>query len=470
VPTFAFFRFYNITNPDTVNGGGVPVLSEVGPYTCLTAPPIMTARISRTSSTAPDSSVETMTYTEALQCDTVQGRRDDIVYLYDKSDLLVHGHAVSKWVENLKGSILSDGDTVGAGGSRGYMSYESHGNTSIPNNYMRRVDDDSPVLPIFPHARLADGDVYLTSSITSDTTLQWHISSIGATVSFSWDYALYVWEPIQERPLYARFSAYLPHVDLTSRGSALFDDAYAYHNCVPPGSSGVELVEMDSGYPGCASPSGEEPLSEDDFYLDINLLLGIPAPIKDLNGAGDWQAWQIPAFSSLAGDAPNCTGNYADANVSPNLWAFGFWSGVMPYVCNTKAGYDPLGVENGVPSQWLAEYGVMHGDRLLPAFAFSMMPKMLALVSPSGLGSSFPGFYMGETGNALHALADTYGLPTPTSRSSYMEGYGNDMLFAVTFYSYGVYMTHFALGLYVIVFAFFPTLLVAAYRLKADAS
>jgi len=312
--------------------------------------------------------------------------------------------------------------------------------------------------------------VLLTSMITTDTVLQWHLSSIGTTVSFTWEYPLYVWEPVHDRPLYARFSTYLPLVDLSSRGSALFDHAYAYHNCASSESAGIQLADATS-YPECKAKAGSEPLSDDDFYIDINLLLGIPVPIKDLSGAGGWQAWELGStFSSVAEDSPNCTGSYADNNVAPNLWAWGFWSGKMPYVCNTKGGYDPYGAENGVPSQWLAEYGVTHGNELLPAFAFSMMPKMIPMLSPGGLGANFPSFVMGVTGNALIGLADSFGMTTPASRSLYMEVFGDDFIHATTFYSHALYTTHVVLGSFIVGFAIFPTLIVGIYRHKVDAS
>jgi len=465
VPTYAYFRFYNITNPATVNAGGAAVLAEVGPYTCVTAPPVMTARITRTSSTlSSDYSAESMTYEQSLDCDAVRGGGDDVVYMFDRTADTVTAQVVSSWVSMLKDDILSAGDTVGTGGSRNFESYAAHGNASIPNNYMRRVDDDAPVLPIFPHGFVRDGSTRVQSSITEDTTLQWHIASIGQTVAFTWQYGLYVLDPIFNEYMYARFVTYLPEVDLSSRASSFFDKAYSYHSCIAPGSiSSVQLGDA-SGYPGCADTDGKM-LSPDDFFLDVNLLMGIPAPILDDSGGG-WQAHEIPAFHELASTDPNCTGTYIDPNVAPNLWAWGFWGGMMPYVSQiSESGYDPL--VPGPGSKYLAEFGVTRSGNVLPAFAFSMMPKMLTLIAPKGLGSSYPYFVLGKSLD-IKKLAEDYTGNDINLDAVAFSLYGQGANFWIRNYSQGVYTLHMYPGIYCVIFAFAIVLPVAAIRFKLD--
>jgi len=467
VPTFAYFHFYNITNPDAVNGGGTPALAEVGPYTCVTAPPVMTARITRTSTTlSSDSSAVSMMYEQTLECDAVRGGDSDLVYLYDKTAAAVTARAVSDWVATLKGTMLSPGDTVGTGGAPAFQSFPAHGNSSIPNNYMRREADDAPVLPVFPHGVVPDGGTRLHSSILPETSLQWHIASIGQTVSFRWKHGLYVRDPVFDEWSYARFVGYLPETDLTSRGSSLFDKSYAYHSCADPASTVTVQLESVSGYDGCASTEGLM-LSPDDFILDINLLLGVPAPIID-DGGGGWQAFEIPAFADVAAQSPNCTGGYKDPGVATFAWAWGFFSGVYPYVSHTEVGYDVLGT--GASSKWLAEFGVSRkAEGVLPAFAFSMMPKMIAMYAPKGLGGAYPFLFMGKNVDVAALTADALGLdaaPGFLFQDFLVQGKG--ALFFFRYYSDALKNSLKYAGFYLIIYALVIVLPVAAVRFKVD--
>jgi len=501
VPTYAYFQFYNITNPDAVAAGiDQPALDEVGPFTCVTPPPVMTARITRASSTAStDSSAETMAYTETLECDAVQGGGDALVYLFDKQNG-VQARTVSSWVQVLKGQILSGGDTVGTGGAPEFASYASHGNTSVLNNYMRRTSDDAIVLPFFPHAHLADGDFLLTPQITTETTLQWHISSIGQTVSFTWKHGLYVIDPVLEVYSYARFATSLPVSDLSSRNSDLFDRAYSYHKC---GSVGDVTFDDVANYPPCEAPTsmhkwslrdqlgdasfnldpllvqGDEiprsadALSPDDYFVDVNLYVGIPSAILDANGAGGFQAYEfthVPEFASVVASDPNCTGTFGDPNVAAFLWAWGWWSGSYPYVSHTELGYSPT-VETGQQGKWLAEFGVTRNGAVLPAFAFSMMPKLVPLIAPHGLGSSYPLKIMGAEVDANAHVAGAATLPDrvgSTASGQFMHGSG--IMYFILCYTNGWYTFYKYTGIYLILWSLLITLPTGVVRMKLDAA
>merc|ERR1712205_284995 len=107
------------------------------------------------------------------------------------------------------------------------------------------------------------------------------------------------------------------------------------------------------------------------------MMLGIPSPIKDTTGAGGWQAWH--QGSVFSGVSANCSANIGDWNLAPFAWAWGFWNGMIPYPSHGAAGYNPFAP--GTTSVRLAEFGVTRTGTtgVLPAFAFSMMPKMLPL-------------------------------------------------------------------------------------------
>jgi len=491
IPTIASFKFYNITNPDSVTGDVPPQLEEVGPYTCLSAPPIMTARFSWTTTPA-SSADDTVAFQPSLEC-TLVADGDAIVYLYDKSDG-IKAKTASGWIHELKASILSGDGTVGAGGAPAFASYAAHGNSSMPNSYMRRSIDDAPVVPLFPHASLSDGDVRLKPVITSDTVLQWYIASVGQTVSFSWKHGLYVIEPVWDAYLYARFIGIIPESDLTSRGSQLYDKVYSYHNC-------RTTTALDgTGYPSCADavsttvygwpekddvgpmsfnfianfeavstvPATSDALSPDDFFIDIDLMFGVPSAIKDVSGAGAFQAHSYPEFAAIATSDPNCTGAFADSNVSPLLWTFGFWSGgTLPWVSHTEAGYDPI--IPGDQGKWLAEFGVSRNGATLPAFAFSMMPKMWAFLAPDGLGKNFPATMMGASADCRSWAGKSMGIDFIPTVSSYMWLFGQGAPYYYIYYSHAMYTFYLYLGIYTIVWAFVPLLVTAIVRLKIDA-
>jgi len=206
-------------------------------------------------------------------------------------------------------------------------------------------------------------------------------------------------------------------------------------------------------------------MSADDFFLDINLMLGIPAPIKDTAGVGDFQAWQIPEFSALAANSPNCSGLYADPNVVANLWAWGFWGGQMPYVSHTETGYDPLS-SNELQGKWLIEFGVIRAGGILPAFAFSMMPKVLPLMAPKGMGSSFPYFVMGDDMDTRKYLASEWNLKAG-STSTFMFLVGQGALYGFAYFSHGIFLMYQAFGIYAICYSF-VALIYAGYRMKSD--
>jgi len=366
-------------------------------------------------------------------------------------------HAVSDWIATLKGDVLSSSDTVGTGGAPEFMSYAAHGNVSVVNNYMRRTADDAPVLPIFPHAYLPDDLVYLKPQITTDTILQWHIASVGSTVSFTWQYPLFLDHPVLDFWLYARFVATLSSTDLTSRGSDFFDTAYSYHTC---GASSIVIEADPATYPGCATKAEGRSLSEDDFFIDINLMLGIPAPSLDTAGAGSWQAFEIPSFASMP---PNCTGTYGEPGaLSAPYWAWGFWGGTWPYISHTEEGYNPYAV--GKQGKWLAEFGVTTTTgSTIPAFAFSMMPKMHLMVAPSG----FPFFLMGKELNAVVTTENMIGQPITVGPSSYMWCYGQGVFFFLTFFAHSNYVMFISAGVWMIIVAVM-VLLTAAYRMKVS--
>jgi len=356
---------------------------------------------------------------------------------------------------------------------------------------MRRTSDDAPVLPIFPHAYLPDGEVYLQSKITSETTLQWHLVSIGQTVSFGWKHGLYVREPIFDRYLYGRFYASLPDTDLSSRQSDLFDKAYSYHKCRSTSFSYEEV----SGYPPCASsearfqyvprsreeeipfqwdmignlertteiPASADALSMDDFFVDVNLLLGIPAPALDVDGAGGWQAYEMGVFPDLD---PNCTGSYGDAGVVTSFWAWGFFSTSIPYVSHNEQGYDPL--KPGAQGKWLAEFGISRPNGVLPAFAFSIMPKMIPMIAPRGVGSNFPVTIMEEDFEVRSLIAPLIGKDYVSVTSTGMHLWGIGAFYLLTNYSYALYTMYFALGIYLLIYAICVVMVTAALRFKMD--
>lgn len=501
VQTFAYFSFYNITNGEAVNADSTttPSVEEVGPFTCVNAPPYAEARITRVSTTSgDDTNAETMTYTEALECAVVLGPNGKgeegglPVNLYDSTTGTVTERPASEWVSILKGSILSGGDTVGRGGAPAFGTFAAHGNTSTPNNYMRRLSDDVPVLPLWPHAYLPNDDFKLIAAIKEDSILQWHISSIGETVSFGWEYPLYVKDYAFDRWLYARFVGYLPNkLDLSSRASSLFDSAYSYHKCERPGVTST--VQLDANnYPACALGVGE-PLSPDAFFIDINLYLGIPAPIFDANAASGFQAYEFPAFSDVA---PNCSAQLGDVNVSPWLWSWGFYVGLMPYVSHTSAnpgypvdfkrqtdnphaptfgtiessrmtsGYNPYAFYGGLSAgKWLTEFGVTRNGATVPAFAFSMMPKMIPLLSPTGLGSTFPSFVMGQDQEVGRT---TLPVGQQGERSTLMYMSGNGVFYAIYYYAHGWYTLYTYAGIYSIVASICPMALYGMYRMRKD--
>jgi len=218
-----------------------------------------------------------------------------------------------------------------------------------------------------------------------------------------------------------------------------------------------------TGYVSCADrPEGD--VSSDDFFLDINLLLGIPSPILDDDGGG-WQAYEIPEFSDVAEGSPNCTGTYKDSNVAPFMWAWGFWGGVMPFVAHSSAGYDPMAP--GKSSAWLAEFGVSRNGGTLPAFAFSMMPKMLTLVSPAGIGASFPFTILGKDMNVETRVSDMVNMEVSmATTANLLVGVGANWF--LRYYSYAIYTLHLYPGAWCLIYTFFIVLPVAAYRFKLD--
>merc|ERR1712146_489747 len=215
-------------------------------------------------------------------------------------------------------------------------------------------------------------------------------------------------------------------------------------------------------------------MGSDDFFIDVDLMWGIPSPILDWTGAGGFQAWQLPAFAEMPD--PNCSALVADRGVSMALWNWAALgqlanTGVpkVPYVTHGAAGYNPFWPMMGMPpaqGKWLAEFGVQRPgvEGVLPAFAFSMMPK-LPLMSPRALGDGRPFYVMDKyyedrmqfypqvaTQNIrefLHGGGVTYHM------LSFIHGWRNWWLY---------------FGIYCIVFAFVPTLLYGLYRMKADAA
>lgn len=473
-PTFAYFHFFNITNAEAVNEGTAnPVLEELGPFTCMSIPPYSEARVARISSTSKDDyEAATMAYTESLQCAYLVGG-DSAVSLYDKGTDLVSTRTARQWVNELQANLLSGGDTVGTGGAPAFQGYPTHGNTSNPNNYMRRVVDDVPVLPIFPHAYLPDDDVKLASKIKEDTVLQWHLSSIGHTISFTWQYGLYMPDPISDSWIYARFAGFLPvgGVDLASRGSNLFDTAFSYHLCTEAGASSSLVLDTVSWVEGssheCSEPAEGDLLSPDIFYLDVNLPLGIPSPIHDAHSVGGWEAWSTDAFPTAAN--PNTTATYGDANVAPLAYAWGFFGGTIPFPSMNSAAYNPFAAwGNGAQGKWLAEFGVTRAAKTLPAFAFSMMPKMLSLMSPQGAGSSFPTFIMGKNLEMRTEVLESVGVTAAGERSQLMDFFGHGALYTIPAYPHGLYTMYLYPGILCIVFSIIPVAAYGAYRMKKD--
>jgi len=272
-----------------------------------------------------------------------------------------------------------------------------------------------------------------------------------------------------EQWMFARFVAYLPEVDLSTRASDLFDRAYAYRRCAAPGSTSMVNIEALTGYYDCTDLEEGESLSDDDFFIDLNLMLGIPAVIPESNphwgAAGGWQAHEIPAFTGLSD--PNCTGSYGDQNIAPFLWVWGFWSGQIPLVSHGEAGYNPLG--HGNPSKFLVEFGVARAGGTLPVFAFSFLPKMIPLLAPSGLGASFPTFVMGKNMDVRVDLGEWYGVQTPSSMNTLGLLFGPGAMFAVTYFPHGTYTMHIWYGGYAVVWSV-VTFFYAGFRLKKDAA
>merc|ERR1712146_116291 len=91
---------------------------------------------------------------------------------------------------------------------------------------------------------------------------------------FEWKYPLYYPDHGFKRFLYARFVGYLPlpssSIDLSARGSDLFDKAYSYHMCGASEASGQAIDA--SGYPGCAAKAEGDSVSTDDFFIDVDLM------------------------------------------------------------------------------------------------------------------------------------------------------------------------------------------------------
>jgi len=360
---------------------------------------------------------------------------------------------------------------------------------------MRRASDDALTLPIFPHAYLPDGETRLHSHIDESTVLQWHLASIGQTLSFAWKHPLYVKDPTFDRWLYARFSTSVPDTDLTARSSPLFDTAYSYHKCKQ------SAVQFDAAldYPGCATPvagntyskkdqnapyawspnnfvdvnegvlpRSADALSADDFFIDLNLLLGTPSPILDSNGAGSWQAYEYPSLGDVSSTSPNCTGTYADPGTVVFLWSWGFWSGTVPYVSHTELGYTPI--EIGAQGKWLAEYGVTRDGSVLPAFAFSMMPKMVTVISPTGIGSGFPFSLMGAITDSKNEMSALLGGNEITFSTTGDDLWGHGCLLYLTYFGAGYYTLYLYCGIYFFVFAILVTIPTAIYRFKVDQS
>jgi len=531
VPAYAFFHFYNITNDVEVNTGtAAPNLKEVGPFTCVSAPPYSEARISQSS--VASSTADTTAPFDTLECAAVSMPatiKTDHISLYDKTQDAVITQPVGAWINALKPKILNGGGLIGVGGSRAFGGHAEHGNVSNPNNYMRRIADDAPVLPIFPHAYLPEGEWNLQPAITEKSVLQWYVASIGQTISFTYLHPLYLSDQSWGRFLYARFLGDMgtASFDLTARGSHIFDHAYSYHKCAAAGKT--SSVEIDAtGYPLCSPAEGvpgttgypdmtqgddglwsqiadPKPAKSakkmmieehaDDFFIDINLMLGIPSGLKDANSAGGFQAWNTAPWTGMA--SPNCTANVGEWNMSPNLWAWGFWSGSMPYVSHgTKSpyanafdsttypvkqamidagtwstGYNPwidAGYSGG-QGKFLAEFAVQRTGHsgVVPAFAFSMMPKMTPLLSPTAVGKNFPSKFMGKVWDPKYIPGAN---PPLGDRTPYNILMGDGFLWYMIYFANAVHIMWMYMGIYFLVYAFVPIAAYGAYRFKADAA
>lgn len=241
-------------------------------------------------------------------------------------------------------------------------------------------------------------------------------------------------------------------------------------------------VQLDTvvGYPVCAPKNeleasrmfsgGTEMLSADDFYIDIDLLMGTPAPIADLDGLGAWQAWQVPAFATIAETSPNCTGTYQDSGLSALLaagvssWAWGFWSANRPYVSHNEAGYDPMSF--GPQSKWFAEFGVSRTGGTLPAFAVGVMPKMTTLLSPRG----FPQYVMGEHVDVNSLVADLLLLDVAEAPGGYQFLMGQGAPYFFRYYAQGFWAMYTALGVLLIILSFVLILPCILYKQKQSSS
>lgn len=107
----------------------------------------------------------------------------------------------------------------------------------------------------------------------------------------------------------------------------------------------------------------------------------------------------------------------------------------------------------------------------MPAFAFSMMPKMRALISPAGLGSSYPNLIMGETVDVSQIASDK----VDSSLVNYvaiafqdMQLVGRGADFYFRYYSLALGNLMLYPGVYLVVYAIFIVLPVAAIRFKMD--
>merc|ERR1712146_500949 len=117
--------------------------------------------------------------------------------------------------------------------------------------------------------------------------------------------------------------------------------------------------------------------------------------------------------------------------------------------------------------KWFAEFGVTRPGSagVLPAFAFSMMPKMIPLMSPTGLGENWPEYVMGKY------YMDRYQFYPQVIYENTLEFmHGAGVTYHMLYFIHGWRNWWLYFGIYCIVFAFVPTLLYGLYRMKADAS
>jgi len=137
-------------------------------------------------------------------------------------------------------------------------------------------------------------------------------------------------------------------------------------------------------------------------------------------------------------------------------------------VCHSEAGYDPL--SHGEASKLLVEFGVKRaGDAVLPAFAFSMLPKMIPLLSPAQMGKTFPHYVMGELVEVHTILGNDLGGINPFATSGYMYLMGQGIHFYALYYAQGYYVFYAYSGALIMSWAIVVTLPTAAYRWKQQA-